>query len=170
MKIDSIRKIVNIKDPNVDVFAILLIILTFIGFVIPTIYLYIPHGTDSYSHIFYTKIFYETNSIDEFYNKLQNDYFTKTSYPFGFRLFSSLVMKISSIDAFSLSILQPLIILAFSALLYFIYSREMIEEKDPKIHSLSVLFMLSMPVITIGILNFETDSFMFPFIILIFTL
>ena len=170
MKIDSIRKIVNIKDLNVDVFAILLIILTFIGFVIPTIYLYIPHGTDSYSHIFYTKIFYETNSIDEFYNKLQNDYFTKTNYPFGFRLFSSLVMKISAIDAFSLSILQPLIILTFSALLYFIYSREMIGERDPKIHSLSVLFMLSMPVITIGILNFETDSFMFPFIILIFIL
>ena len=170
MKIDSIRKIVNIKDLNVDVFAILLIILTFIGFVIPTIYLYIPHGTDSYSHIFYTKIFYETNSIDEFYNKLQNDYFTKTSYPFGFRLFSSLVMKISSIDAFSLSILQPLILLILSSLLYYLYSKELIPEKEPKIHAFSVLFMLSMPVITIGILNFETDSFMFPFIILIFTL
>ncbi|ADC66049.1 hypothetical protein Ferp_1909 [Ferroglobus placidus DSM 10642] len=170
MKINDIKRLLNLKSLNIDSFIAILALLFFVGFAAPTIFFYIPHGTDSYTHLFYTRIFYETNSIEEFYNKLQNDYFTKTSYPFGFRLFSSLVMKISSIDAFSLSILQPLILLMLSSLLYYIYSKELIPEKDSKVHAFSVLFMLSMPVITIGILNFETDSFMFPFVILIFTL
>ena len=164
-------KIENVLKKDVRYFLGFTVIV-FIGFVIPTLYYGIPHGTDTYSHMFYTEILQKTNSLAQYYSKLGNEYFTESNYPVGFRLFGSAVLKITGLSAFQLAIIQPLILIYLTSLLYFIYASTWVEpcKNDPRYGWVSVILMLSMPVIAIGILNYETDVFMFPLIILAVTL
>ncbi len=163
-----IKDLELLKKPNVGITAVISILIA-IGFLIPTFYYNIPHGTDSYAHLFYTNLFFKSESLEGFYDKLKKEYFTESYYPFGFRLFGSIVMKVTGMDAFQLSIIQPVILLFLIILLYYAYSTDLIPG-GYRAGLISVLLMLSTPIITIGILNYETDVFMFALLIPIFHL
>jgi len=150
-----------------SVFLFLLCYLLILAFVLPTYVIFIPYGTDVYTHIFYTSEMASANSLSEFYeNCFEKSYLIESyNYPFGLRLFGSIVMKITDISTLELSILQPFLILIIIIILYSIYVKIYGLIKEQIVFS--IVFLLSMPIIFLYILGYETDNFVMPFLIVI---
>ena len=148
-------------------FLFLLCFLLILAFVLPTYLIFIPYGTDVYTHIFYTSEMASVNSLSKFYeNCFEKNYLIESyNYPFGLRLFGSIVMKITDVSTLELSILQPFLILIIIIILYSIYVRIYGLIKEQIIFS--VVFLLSMPIIFLYVLGYETDNFVMPFLIVI---
>ncbi len=157
------KKVVKFED-IAKILPIFVVI--FIGSIIPTVYYKIPHGSDTYTHLFYTKIMSESDSLEDFYKNLKEKFFSESGYPFGFWLFGSIIVKITNISYENLPFIVPLILLIFITIMYYCYSYSLL--KNEKLSIFSTLFMLTTPVVAIGILNYETDVFMFVFLIFLF--
>jgi len=149
-------------------YLVLIIFIFIIGYIIPTAYNMTPYGSDVFSHLFYTEKMSKTESLSEFYDIGEKEQLTGSKYPFGFWLFSSIVVKIVDIPYLSLALVQPVFLFFIIICLYYILSLKL--ENSRKIALFSVLLFLTIPLNSIGTLNHETDVFCLPLILAVIIL
>lgn len=127
------------------------------GYIVPTIIYQAPTGTDVYSHMYHTQTMFESDSFDEFYQKSFGEESLNFDYPFGLWLFGSIIMKMTGFDIFSVIYILPFFLMIILFLIYYLYANEMLH--SPIKSMLSLLFLISMPIVAIGILNYSTSKF-----------
>lgn len=149
-------------------YLVLILFIFIIGYVLPTAYNTTPYGSDVFSHLFYTEKMSETESLSEFYDIGEKEQLTGSRYPFGFWLFSSIVVKIVDIPFISLALIQPIFLFFIIICLYYVLSLKL--EKSRTVALFSVLLFLTIPLNSIGTLNHETDVFCLPLILIIIIL
>lgn len=142
-----------------------LLLIIFLSYIIPTILFLSPSGTDAYTHMYNTLSMADSNSLLEFYEKSFREEYLGYDYPFGLWHFGSIVMKVTGIDIHTIAYILPLILMMISILLYYIYANNLLQAKNKAI--LSVIFLISMPLVAIGILNYSTSRFVSVFLIAI---
>lgn len=144
------------------IFAILL------GFVGYAIIFQSPSGTDAYSHMVNTIKMFESTSLNSFYETQVLSGPTLSEYPFGLWYYGSIVMKVTGMDIYTLSILLPLLYLLISLVVFFAFAYLFLGDTDKTLFSL--LFLISMPQITISFLNYSPSSFIIPILTFILLL
>jgi len=148
------------------VFLFLLCSLLILAFVLPTWVIPIPYGTDVYGHLFMTHALSSVNSLSRFYTYCFEEGYLSYDYPFGLWLFGSIVAKITGMDMLELSRILPFAIMLILITLYFSYAKVFgISSKEESI--LSVIFLLSTPLLCLGILEYSTSKFVMSFLIFI---
>jgi len=149
------------------VFLFLLCSLLILAFVLPTWVIPIPYGTDVYTHLFMTRTLSSVNSLSHFYTYcLEKGYMMRYDYPFGLWLFGSIVAKITGMDMLELSRILPFAVMLILITLYFSYAKVFGISSDNEA-LLSVIFLLSMPLMSLGILGYSTSIFVRSFLIFI---
>ena len=154
----------QIKIEN-KTYMLLLAAIIFLAYVIPVAVHQTPAGTDVYSHIFYSKVMLSSNSLKEFYTTCFEKGYLGYDYPFGIWLFCSLVSKITSLDIHTISYILPLLVVFLVIFMYFTYSGVVIHSKKQRF--LSLIFLISMPNVSISLLNYETTMFVLPLLLFI---
>jgi len=145
---------------------ILLLSSIILGFVLPTYFLFIPYGTDVYSHLFFTRIMEHANSLNDFYKHCLEKGYLRYDYPFGLWLFGSIVAKITGMNMLELAQNIPFLLFLILLSLYFSYAKIFNASRNEAI--LSVAFLISMPIICTGILAYSTSVFVESFILISF--
>ena len=140
-----------------------LVMLVILGYIVPTIIHDVPYGTDAYRHLFYTQIMSQTYFLSEFYKIcLENNYMTYYDYPFGLWLFGSVVVKITGLDLIELSRILPFGCFIILLFLYYSFSKIFLGEltkNSLEYQMFSLVFLLSMPLMAISILNYSPSKF-----------
>lgn len=164
------RGIFAISSPHVnraEAFLFLLLCsLLILAFVVPTSVIPIPYGTDVYSHLFMTQEMSGANSLSSFYKNCFEKSYLAYDYPFGLWLFGSIVAKVTGMSMLELSRTLPFAIMLVLALLYYSYARVFGASAREKA-LLSVIFLLSIPLMCTGILGYSTSVFVESFLIVI---
>ena len=150
----------------------LLVATIILGLIIPTILHGRPFGTDAYSHIEETEDMYESSSLYEFYEESSMKILHPTwennpyNYPFGLWLFGSILAKITGIGPYDMACLLPLIFLFIIISSFYLYFGLFHKKNNEKLFSL--LFLLSIPTISIHLMRYRPSVFTIPFVLLIF--
>jgi len=147
------------------VFLLLLCSLLILAFVLPTWVIPIPYGTDVYTHLFMTRTLSSVNSLSQFYTYCFEEGYLTYDYPFGLWLFGSIVAKITGMDMLELSRILPFAVMLILIMLYFSYARVFTSSEDEAL--LSVIFFLSMPLMCLNVLAYQTRTIVMPFLIFI---
>jgi len=151
-------------------YIFLLVFIILAGLVVPTAIYGIPHGTDVYTHLVYTKIMSKTTSLHDFYQECsRKGFLTGLDYPYGLWLFASLTTKIAGISPIKASILLPLVNLAITATVYYLFARKSLNVATnlEKYSLISVIMLLSIPYEAIGVVNFSPSMFFMGILIFI---
>gem|GEM_PF-862176 len=135
----------------------------FLAYILPVIMYPMPTGTDVYTHMFYTENMAGTDSLDGFYSTCYQEGFIGCDYPFGLWLFGSVTSKITGVGIFELSYILPLVVLAGTVLLFYAYSGVFLKTK--RLALLSVLFLVTMPNISISALGYAPSIFSIPILL-----
>ena len=160
------RIFVKIDVKGLNVFLLLLCSLLILGYVIPTYIIPIPYGTDVYGHLFFTRQMANTNFLSDFYMHCIKKGYLRYDYPFGLWLFGSIVTKITGIGMLELSRIVPFAIMLVLIVIYYSFAK--VFSGLPKNYSLlSVIFLLSMPLLCMSILGYSTSKFSMVFVIFI---
>jgi hypothetical protein len=166
-KVSSIFK--NIKNSfSADSNAFLLVFLIsmiILAYIVPTFIFQAPSGTDVFVHMVNTERMSDTYSITDFYEKSFSQESLSYDYPLGLWFYSSIVMKVTGMDIYTIVYVLPLLLMILSALLMYVYTFELLASK--KMAILSIIFFLSMPLMAISMLNFSTSRFTTIFLIAI---
>lgn len=134
-----------------------------LAYIIPTLIFRSSSGTDVYTHMYSTLRMVGSNSLFEFYEKSFIEEQLLYDYPFGLWFFGSIVMKVTGMGIQELAYILPLILLVVSISVYYIYARSLLLSTNKAI--LACIFLLSMPVITMGMLNYSTGRFVAVFLV-----
>jgi hypothetical protein len=157
----------HLKKPTPGkTYALVILFILLLGYVIPIAIHPDPLGTDVYTHIVYTDIMLESKSIKNFYEKCLEKEDISYDYPFGLWLFGAIVSKVSGLDVYTLSYILPTILILQLVLVFYVYSGILISSVRYRL--MSVIFLLSMPVIAIEILEYRTSVFSMPIILSVF--
>ena len=148
------------------VFLFLLCSLLILAFVLPTWVIPIPYGTDVYGHLFMTRTLSSVNSLSRFYTYCFEEGYLTYDYPFGLWLFGSIVAKITGMDMLELSRILPFAVMLILITLYFSYARVFGISSDNEA-LLSVIFLLSMPLMCSDVVAYQTRTIVMPFLIFI---
>ena len=151
------------------VFLFLLCSLLILAFVLPTWVIPIPYGTDVYGHLFMTRTLSSVNSLSRFYTYCFEEGYLTYDYPFGLWLFGSIVAKITGMDMLELSRILPFAVMLILITLYFSYARVFGISSDNEA-LLSVIFLLSMPLMCSDVVAYQTRTIVMPFLIFIICL
>jgi hypothetical protein len=154
----------NLTKTEKSLFIVIISMLV-LAYFLPPILVHGPVGTDSYSHIFYTKVMHESFSLQDFYETSVKNKYNEFDYPFGMWLFSSVTTRITGIDIYTLSYLLPPLIILISLAALYTFSAEFISQR--KYRFFSLIFVLSMPLIAINLLSFSTYVFIMPVLLII---
>lgn len=147
-----------------NIFFFLLCSLLILAFVLPTWLIPVPYGTDVYTHLFMTRMLSSVNSLSQFYTYCFEEGYLTYDYPFGLWLFGSIVAKITGMGMLELSRILPFAIMFILITLYFFYTRIFgISSEDKAI--LSVIFFLSMPLMCLEVLAYQTRTIAMLFLI-----
>ena len=158
---------ISLHQKRADAFLFLFLCsLLILAYVIPTYVHPIPTGTDAYTHLFYTREMVSASSLSSFYESCFEKNYLGYDYPFGLRLFGSIVAKITGMGMLELSRILPFMIMIALAILYYSYAKAFGLSKEQAL--LSVILLLSMPNICMGILGYSTTDFVLSFLIIIF--
>ena len=156
------------RDKDAAYLLYLLFSVIILALIIPTIIFRHPSGTDVYTHMYNTLLMADSTSVFDFYEKSFMAESQTYDYPFGMWLFGSLVMKVTGMGISELSYVFPLILSIGIIYFYYIYAYRLVSSKKEAI--LSSLFMVSMPIVVTGLLNYSTSRFvpviLIPIIIL----
>jgi len=155
----------KIHTKSRGVFLFLLCSLLILAFVLPTWVIPIPYGTDVYTHLFMTRILSSVNSLSQFYTYCFEEGYLTYDYPFGLWLFGSIVAKITGMDMLELSQILPFVVMLILITLYFSYARVFTSSGDEAL--LSVIFLLSIPLMCLDVLAYQTRTIVIPFLIFI---
>jgi len=148
------------------VFLFLLCSLLILAFVLPTWVFPIPYGTDVYGHLFMTRTLSSVNSLSHFYTYCFEEGYLTYDYPFGLWLFGSIVAKITGMDMLELSRILPFAVMLILITLYFSYAKVFgISSTNEAL--LSVVFLLSMPLMCSDVVAYATRTIVMPFLIFI---
>lgn len=147
------------------VFWILLLVMVILGFLIPVIVHHSPWGSDVFTHMYTTNIMSETNSLTEFYDRAINAEYSGYDYPFGMWYYGAIVMKVTGIDVYQLAIVLPCCLFVILLIVFYSYADSILGDKTKAVASL--IFLLSMPSLALGVLNYSTSRFVSIIIITI---
>ncbi|WOF16340.1 hypothetical protein F1737_06230 [Methanoplanus sp. FWC-SCC4] len=134
-----------------------------IGFIVPTLIFLSPSGSDVYTHVYNTLNMAESYSLLGFYETSFSEEYLGFDYPFGLWIFGSIVMKITGIDGLTLAYLLPLILFFVTIMIYYLYADKFF--KSEKLSLFSILFLISMPLLTLNLLNYSSGIFAMLFLI-----
>ncbi|MDH7594462.1 MAG: hypothetical protein QHG99_09005 [Methanomicrobiales archaeon] len=152
-------------NPYILISIVFAILISFVGY---AIVFQSPSGTDAYSHMVNTIKMSESTSLNSFYESQVVSGPTLSEYPFGLWYYGSIIMKVTGMDIYTLSILFPLLNVFISLVVFFAFARCFLGDTDKTLFSL--LFLISMPQITISFLNYSPSSFIIPILTFIFLL
>lgn len=147
------------------VFWILILVMVTLGYLIPVLVHQSPWGSDVFTHMYTTKIMSETNSLTEFYDRVINAEYGGYDYPFGMWYYGAIVMKVTGIDVYQLAVILPFCLFFILLIVFYSYADSILDDKTKAVASL--IFLLSMPSLAMGVLNFSTSRFVAIFIITI---
>jgi len=136
-----------------------------LSFILYVILFAAPSGTDVFTHMENTKRMAESNSLSQFIEKSQIEEYAGYDYPFGLWYFGSIAMKLTGLDIFTIAYLIPLLLMAGTLLIYYVYAFEFLSSRDQSI--LSLVFFISMPMIALSMINLSTSVFVSSFLVLI---
>ena len=159
-----IKKKINTSDKTFF-FTLLLIATVFFSFILYVILFAAPSGTDVFTHMQNTQRMADTNSLTDFYEKSQIEEYAGYDYPFGLWYFGSIAMKLTGLNIYTIAFLIPLILMAGTLLVYYCYAFEFLGSRDQSI--LSLVFLISMPMIALSFINYSTSVFVASFLIMI---
>lgn len=159
-----IDKIIShLKYNNSGILLVFLIAICFFAYFMPTVLFFSPSGTDVYTHTYNTQNMADANSLFGFYEESFKNEYMGYDYPFGMWYFGSILMKVTGMSSMELAIILPLTALFILLILYYIFALELLKSSEGAI--LSTIFMISMPVLAIGMLNYSTSRFVVLFLI-----
>ncbi len=146
---------------NLTYWHILIFYIVLICLLIPTIIYRIPHGSDVYTHLVYTKIMGKSNSIYNFYDICKKLCFHMgLNYPYGLWLLTSVVVKITQIGLIKASVIVPTISLCVLLVVYYKFAMRSLNVKNRERYALlSLVMLLSIPYETLGIVNYSPSMF-----------
>lgn len=147
---------------------IFLFSIIFLAFFLYVLIIYSPSGTDVYSHMVNTNRMSESNSLTEFYQKSLIEEYEGYDYPFGLWYFGSIIIKITGLDIYTIVSVIPFIIMIGTLLIFYCYSNELLQSKDGSL--LSLIFLISMPYVSLLLLNYSGAVFCLAFLIGVFYL
>lgn len=151
-----------------DKFLLFFLFLVVLAFILPTYVHPIPYGTDVYTHLFFTREMMNMNSLYRFYENCLEEGYLSYDYPFGLWLFGSIVGKITCLDMLGLARVLPFAIMVILMTLYCLYAN--IFGKSADFIALSLIFLLSIPIICIGILEYSPSVFTESFLVFVLLL
>ena len=122
MRISVLRTLGKVTP---DIYTALLIFIVLVGLIVPTAIYNMPHGTDVYTHLVYTKIMSQETSLHDFYQECsKKGFLNELHYPYGLWLFASAVKKVTAVDLVQVSIVVPIFNLIVLIYLYYTFSRK----------------------------------------------
>ncbi|MCX9011092.1 MAG: hypothetical protein OIN66_08215 [Candidatus Methanoperedens sp.] len=134
-----------------------LLSIIFLAYVLPTLVLLSPSGTDVYTHMYNTVRMADSNSLFGFYEKSFKEEYLLYDYPFGLWFFGSIVMKVTGIGIQELAYLLPLILSLVLVFFYYIYARYLLQSENQAI--VAAIFLVSMPLMVMNMLQYATGRF-----------
>jgi len=137
--------------------ALLLLIFSILilAYVLPVWINPAPSGTDVYSHIFYTELMEETNSLSDFYDAALSQGYNSFDYPFGLWLYGAIISKMTGMDVYTISYILPVLLVFALTVLFYEYSKLFLQKKTDRLISLG--FLLSMPLLSTTLLEYRTS-------------
>jgi hypothetical protein len=148
-------------EPTMLVVAAIILI----AYALPVLLEPAPSGTDVYSHIFYTRLMVASNSSADFYEKALSSDYSTYEYPFGLWLFGAATSKVTGLEAYDISYILPLLIILIIVASCQAYSKEL--SGSSRTGFLPAIFLLSMPVISMLLLEYRPSVFTMPFVLVI---
>jgi hypothetical protein len=101
----------------------------------------------------------------EFYEKSFQSGYLGFDYPFGMWYFGSIIMKVTGLDAFEFVSTFMALLIFITLLGYFIYAKNLLNSTNESI--LSLIFLISMPLLILNLLIYAARSFVMIFLIYI---
>jgi hypothetical protein len=148
--------------------SILLLVVLLVSFIIPQLFFGRFYGSDAYSHLRATNIMASSKGISEFYSTMAymtydpSDPSLAFNYPFGMHLFGATIAKITGIPPMTSDLFFMIIFLLILVSSFYIYSGIWLDSREQKI--CAVLFLLSMPYISLIIMDYVPSVFVLPFL------
>ena len=145
-----------------DIYTHLLVFIVLVGLIAPTAIYNMPHGTDVYTHLVYTKIMSQETSLHDFYQECSKKGFLNgLHYPYGLWLFASAVKKVTTIDLARVPIVVPIFNLIVLIYLYYILSKKslVVSSNLSKYSVISLIILLSIPIKALNIINYSSSIF-----------
>lgn len=146
-------------------FFSLLISIIVLSYIAPTIILLSPSGTDVYTHMYNTQRMADSISLFEFYEKSFEEEYGNYDYPFGLWFFGSIVVKVTGMNVDELAYIFPLVLKLLFVFVFYMYAYHLLRSQKKAI--LASIFLISMPLMTMSILQFVTRSFILIFLLVI---
>lgn len=143
------------KDTSYLIYFLLMLIV--LAYVIPTIIFQSPFGTDVYTHMYNTLRMENSNSLFEFYEKFFQEEDLFYDYPFGLWFFGSIVTKVTGMNIHELVYVLTLALSIISIPVYYTYAYRLLQSRNSAI--LASIFLISMPLLSISMLNYSTSRF-----------
>jgi len=134
-----------------------LLSIIFLAYVLPTLVLLSPSGTDVYTHMYNTVRMADSNSLFGFYEKSFTEEYLLYDYPFGLWFFGSIVMKVTGMGIQEIAYLLPLILSMVLIFFYYIYARYLLKSENQAI--MATIFLVSMPIMVMNMLQYATGRF-----------
>jgi len=180
--LSKINKILNYHTNSLKNNKCLFLLLFFlfavviVAFIVPNGLFGRLFGTDEYTHLYHTQEMFVSNSLSEFYVKMGEKVSVPNSpdnpfeYPFGLWFFAAIVAKVTGIPITETALLYSLVFVVVLLSSYYFYLNAFIKRNTQKI--LGILFLLSMPVISMNITGYRPEVFTLPlvFILIYFAL
>jgi len=148
--------------------SIFLLVVLLVSFIIPFLYFGRFMGTDDYTHLFHTNQMVSSRGISEFYENIRTFVDDPSSdmylfnYPFGMWLFGATIAKITGLPAITADFIFIMLFLLILLGSFYIYSSVWLESREKKI--CAILFLISMPQISLSILSYTPTVFILPFL------
>ncbi|HED00849.1 MAG TPA: hypothetical protein ENN18_10810 [Proteobacteria bacterium] len=161
---DELAKI-GIHPTRAATFLFAMLCFLLLSYIISIHIYYVPTGVDVYSHLFFTQEMTNQNSLSGFFVKCVDELYLDYEYPFGLWLFGSIVAKITGIGMYHLSIVLPLIIMIILLTVYYHYAKSFNVSDEPAL--LSLILLLSMPIVSFSFLEYKTSIFVRTFLVMI---
>lgn len=141
------------------------IIIILFAYTIPLFISSIPSGSDVYFHMVSTDRMYHSESLVDFIIKSFYQEYLGFDYPFGMWYFGAIVMKITGISVIEMVTLLPMLLIFISFVVYYVYANKLLRKKEWAV--ISLIFLISMPLLAINMLNFQTSRFISVFLVMI---
>ncbi len=145
--------------------VIFLCFLILLAYFVPTVLYSKAAGTDVYTHMYYTQKMSESNSLNEFYDVIPEERAELGyNYPFGLWLFGSIVSKITGMHTYYVAYILPALLILIIAASYYLYSGVFFDSQNKRL--LSIIFLLSMPIVSIFLLRYRSSIIALPFLLI----
>jgi hypothetical protein len=158
----------NNNNRSFLVLFIFLVVILLVSFIIPQLFFGRFYGSDAYSHLQATNIMASSRGISEFYADVADissdpsDPSAGLNYPFGLWLLGGTIAKITGLPPVTSSFFFITLFFLILVGSFYVYSGTWLDTREQKL--CAVLFMLSMPQISLVIMDYVPNIFILPFL------